>query len=211
VQLRVDRDLPDAFALAVDPQNAFAGGAGDVVDVEGDDLADPGTGVNGTSASAWSRGDGQAWTCPGPRCAIWRRSSAASTCVGPPRRRCSPTATSSQRLTSCVRRCSTSSTPSSPAKAGRVWRRIRDDIGLPGTRLEVVVDIATCEARVCRTEDDLLAALTRRAVIVVVPLDDRAERALDRLREFRAGESPVESAAPGADVSSLKERETGRT
>jgi hypothetical protein len=41
-QLRVDRDLPDAFALAVDPQNAFAGGASYVVDVEGDDLADSG-------------------------------------------------------------------------------------------------------------------------------------------------------------------------
>ena len=45
VQLRVDRDLPDAFALVVDPQDAFAGRAGDVVDVEGDDLADPGAGV----------------------------------------------------------------------------------------------------------------------------------------------------------------------
>src|SRR6266508_4385589 len=36
VQLQVDRDLPDAFALAVDPQDALAGRAGDVVDVEGD-------------------------------------------------------------------------------------------------------------------------------------------------------------------------------
>lgn len=41
----VDRDLPDAFAFAVNPPDALAGGAGDVVDVEGDDLADPGTGV----------------------------------------------------------------------------------------------------------------------------------------------------------------------
>ena len=75
VQLRVDRDLPDAFALAVDPQDAFAGGAGDVVDVEGDDLADPGTGVNGTSASAWSRGDGQAPTAR--RYRSWARLSSA--------------------------------------------------------------------------------------------------------------------------------------
>jgi hypothetical protein len=31
--------------FAEDPQDAFARGAGDVVDVEGDDLADPGAGV----------------------------------------------------------------------------------------------------------------------------------------------------------------------
>ncbi|MGO9793007.1 MAG: hypothetical protein ACLP8S_26850 [Solirubrobacteraceae bacterium] len=35
----MDRDLSDAFAFAEDPEDAFAGGAGDVVDVEGDDLA----------------------------------------------------------------------------------------------------------------------------------------------------------------------------
>jgi hypothetical protein len=58
-QLRVDRDVADALSFAEDPQDAFAGGARDVVDVQGDDLADPHTGVNGTSASAWSRGEGQ--------------------------------------------------------------------------------------------------------------------------------------------------------
>ena len=42
---RVDRDRPDAFALAVDPQHAFAGGAGYVVDVDGGDWADPRAGV----------------------------------------------------------------------------------------------------------------------------------------------------------------------
>jgi hypothetical protein len=60
--------VADVLALAEDPEHAFAGGARDVVDVEGDDLADPGAGVEG--ASAWSRGDGQAWTGrseePGP-------------------------------------------------------------------------------------------------------------------------------------------------
>jgi hypothetical protein len=44
-QLRVNRDVADALAFAEDPQDAFAGGARDVVDVEGDDLADPGAGV----------------------------------------------------------------------------------------------------------------------------------------------------------------------
>jgi hypothetical protein len=44
-QLRVDWDVADALAFAEDPQDAFAGGARDVVDVERDDLADPGTGV----------------------------------------------------------------------------------------------------------------------------------------------------------------------
>ena len=98
-----------------------------------------------------------------------------------------------------------------PARASRVWRRIRDDIGLPGTRLEVVVNLATCEAKVCRTDDELLAALTRRTTIVVLPLHDRAERALHRLREFRAGASTVESAGPAAEVSSLKGREAAPT
>jgi hypothetical protein len=97
-----------------------------------------------------------------------------------------------------------------PAKAARVWRRIRDDIGLPGTRLEVVINLATCEAKACRTENELLAALTRRASIVVVPLHDRAERTLSRLREYRESESPIEPSAPAADVTPLKtEREAG--
>jgi hypothetical protein len=46
-QLRVHRDMPDAFAFAFaeDPQDACARGARDVVDVERDDLADPRAGV----------------------------------------------------------------------------------------------------------------------------------------------------------------------
>ncbi len=44
-ELGVDRDVADALAFAEDPQDTFAGGAGDVVDVEGDDLADPRAGV----------------------------------------------------------------------------------------------------------------------------------------------------------------------
>jgi hypothetical protein len=43
--LWVDRDLSDALAFAEDPQDSFAGGTGDVVDVERDDLADPRAGV----------------------------------------------------------------------------------------------------------------------------------------------------------------------
>jgi hypothetical protein len=41
-QLRVDWDVADELAFAEDPQDAFARGASDV---EGDDLADPGAGV----------------------------------------------------------------------------------------------------------------------------------------------------------------------
>jgi hypothetical protein len=41
----VDRDVTNTFAFAEDPQDAFAGGAGDVVDVERNDLADPRAGV----------------------------------------------------------------------------------------------------------------------------------------------------------------------
>ena len=44
-ELGVDWDVADAFAFAEDPQDALAGGAGDVVDVERDDLANPGAGV----------------------------------------------------------------------------------------------------------------------------------------------------------------------
>jgi hypothetical protein len=43
--LWVDRDVAEAFAFAEDPQDAFAGGASDVVGVERDDLADPRAGV----------------------------------------------------------------------------------------------------------------------------------------------------------------------
>ena len=45
MELWVDRDVADAFAFAEDPQDAFAGGAGDVVEVKRDDLADPRAGV----------------------------------------------------------------------------------------------------------------------------------------------------------------------
>jgi len=41
----VDRDLADSFALAVDPQDSLASGDANVVDVEADDLADPGASV----------------------------------------------------------------------------------------------------------------------------------------------------------------------
>jgi len=44
-QLWVDGNVADAFAFAEDPQDAFAGRARDVVDVERDDLADPSAGV----------------------------------------------------------------------------------------------------------------------------------------------------------------------
>lgn len=46
-ELRVDGDLAGSLAFAVDAQGAFAGGEADVVDVEGDDLADAGAGVEG--------------------------------------------------------------------------------------------------------------------------------------------------------------------
>jgi hypothetical protein len=38
----VDGDFPGSLAFAVDPQAAFAGGEADVVDSEGDNLADAG-------------------------------------------------------------------------------------------------------------------------------------------------------------------------
>jgi hypothetical protein len=44
-QLRVDWDVADALAFCRGSADAFARGAGDVVDVERDDLADPGAGV----------------------------------------------------------------------------------------------------------------------------------------------------------------------
>lgn len=92
-----------------------------------------------------------------------------------------------------------------PAKAVRVWRRIRDDIGLPGRRLEVVVDVATCDATVCRTDDELLVALTRGTTILIIVLHERAQRALHRLRTLRESE-PEDPAAP-ADVTQLRERD----
>jgi hypothetical protein len=62
-QLGVDGDLSDALAFAVDPHVPFAGGEGDVVDVEGDGLGDAGTGVErdegeGLVAERWAAGDG---------------------------------------------------------------------------------------------------------------------------------------------------------
>jgi len=41
----VDRDLADSFAFAVDTEDPLACGEADVVDVEADDLADAGPGV----------------------------------------------------------------------------------------------------------------------------------------------------------------------
>jgi hypothetical protein len=43
--LWVDRDLSDALAFAEDSQDAFAGGPGNIVDIECDDLADPRAGI----------------------------------------------------------------------------------------------------------------------------------------------------------------------
>ena len=44
-QVGVDRDLADLLALAENPQDPLARGQADVVDVEADDLGDPGAGV----------------------------------------------------------------------------------------------------------------------------------------------------------------------
>lgn len=41
----MDRDLPDPFALAVDPQDPFAGRRAHVIDIEGRNLGDPGSGI----------------------------------------------------------------------------------------------------------------------------------------------------------------------
>jgi len=41
----MDRDLADPFALAEEAQYALAGREPDIVDVEGEDLADAGAGV----------------------------------------------------------------------------------------------------------------------------------------------------------------------
>lgn len=95
-----------------------------------------------------------------------------------------------------------------PAKAARVWRQIREDVGLPGTRLEVVIELATCRAEVVRTDEQLVAALGRREPLVVVPLHERANRALERLREYRSTAPDKPSVAVSAPDSSRRSSRT---
>ncbi|HEX8052116.1 MAG TPA: hypothetical protein VF517_03925, partial [Thermoleophilaceae bacterium] len=81
-QLRVDRDVADVLVFAEDPQEGFAGGAGDVVDVEGDDLGDPRAGVErdererlvARRRAALDFAEERSWARWSSAAAPWRRS-----------------------------------------------------------------------------------------------------------------------------------------
>jgi hypothetical protein len=97
-----------------------------------------------------------------------------------------------------------------PKAAKAVWQQIRDQLGVPGTRLEVVVEHATQRATVVRNAKELADALPRDESVTVVRLDLRVAEARERLRAFRAGQAnasvSTSSAAPAA-LPTASERE----
>ena len=76
-----------------------------------------------------------------------------------------------------------------PKAARAVWRRVRREIGVPGSRLEIVIVLATLEARLARSDEALAEALPRGEQVVVVDLSARARLAQERFRGFLADEA----------------------
>jgi len=71
-----------------------------------------------------------------------------------------------------------------PKAAAVVWRRIREQLGIPGRRLEVVVDLATFAAKLVRSDAQLVAALPRGQEVIVIELSPRLARARERFQQF---------------------------
>lgn len=71
-----------------------------------------------------------------------------------------------------------------PKAAARVWRQIRNELGVAGKRLEVVVNLATFSATLARSDRELASAVPRGEKVVVVDLTERSARARERFGSF---------------------------
>jgi len=77
-----------------------------------------------------------------------------------------------------------------PSTSAGVWGQVREDLGIAGTRLEVVVELATLRASIVRSDTELGALLPRGEKVVVIDLSARSARAQERFRSFLASEAP---------------------
>jgi hypothetical protein len=93
-------------------------------------------------------------------------------------------------------------------KAGAiVWHRIREQLGIPGQRLEVVVELATFAANLVRSDAELAAALPRGQELIVIELSSRSARARERFQQFVSGgeaTSDPEQESAGADSKGMR-------
>jgi len=88
-----------------------------------------------------------------------------------------------------------------PKASAVVWRQIRERVGVPGKRLEVVVELATLAASLVRSDAELGAALPRGQEVIVIDLGARCARARERYRQFLAGSKHIPaSAGPRAEA-----------
>jgi hypothetical protein len=90
-----------------------------------------------------------------------------------------------------------------PKASTIVWRRIRAGLGVPGSRLEVVVELSTLAAGLVRSDAELVTALPRGESVVVIDLSARAGRAQERYRQFLEGER-AGGATEGQGTASLE-------
>lgn len=88
-----------------------------------------------------------------------------------------------------------------PKAGAAVWRQIRERVGVPGKRLEAVVELATLAASLVRSDAELGTALPRGQEVVVIDLGSRCARARERYRKFLAGgkQRPI-NAGPRAEA-----------
>lgn len=68
--------------------------------------------------------------------------------------------------------------------APKVWRQVRDELGVAGKRLEVVVNLATLVAGLARTDAELSDTLPRGESAIVIELAARSARARERFTSF---------------------------
>ncbi len=95
-----------------------------------------------------------------------------------------------------------------PKAARTVWRRIRDEIGIPGHRLDLVVDLSTNEPILARTDRQISAAIPRGERVMVLDLGGRARLAYERLDAYLHGERGTSGRQEGDDLDSRSGRGT---
>lgn len=96
-----------------------------------------------------------------------------------------------------------------PQAARSVWLAVRDEIGIPGARLELLVDLATLRAELIRSDAELLALLPRGEQIMVLDLGARVREVDARVREHLAALPSGTHAAPAVPSEGESDSATG--
>jgi hypothetical protein len=83
-----------------------------------------------------------------------------------------------------------------PQATKSIWQSIRDEIGIPGNRLDLVVTLSTLKAQLVRSDPELLASLPRGEEVLIIDLSARAAAVDARVQEHLAVLAELGTASP---------------